>query len=151
MWCPATFISGAQTGADRAGLDAGKRLGVFTGGTVPKGRRTEDGTLSDEDMERYALTESDSASYSDRTYANVRNSEGTVIFGRTSSPGSRLTISACRHFRRPYIENPSAEQLREWAAENEIETLNVAGNRESGNPGIYQRTLDTLIEAFRAR
>jgi hypothetical protein len=40
------LISGGQTGADRAGLEAAKALGIATGGTAPKGWRIEnpDGT-----------------------------------------------------------------------------------------------------------
>ncbi len=37
------IISGGQTGADRAGLEAGKLLGVATGGTAPANFLTENG------------------------------------------------------------------------------------------------------------
>lgn len=37
------IISGGQTGADQGGLDAGKALGLKTGGLMPKGWRTEAG------------------------------------------------------------------------------------------------------------
>ena len=37
------IISGFQTGADIGGILAAKRLGLETGGTMPKGFRTEDG------------------------------------------------------------------------------------------------------------
>jgi hypothetical protein len=36
-------ISGAQTGADRAALDAALECGIEIGGWVPKGRKAEDG------------------------------------------------------------------------------------------------------------
>ncbi len=32
-----------QTGVDRAGLDVAIELGIDCGGTIPKGRRAEDG------------------------------------------------------------------------------------------------------------
>lgn len=143
-------ISGFQSGADRAGLDVALALNLEVGGTVPKGRLTEDGAISDADMARYNLTESDSPGYPERTRANVKASDGTVIFGRETSPGSRLTINTCKFYRRPYLINPSAAMLRQWIAEHEIETLNVAGNRESGNPGIYMRTFGTVMEALAA-
>jgi hypothetical protein len=47
------IISGGQTGADRAALDAAIRLGIPHGGWVPKGRLAEDGRLPD----RYQLEE----------------------------------------------------------------------------------------------
>jgi len=47
------IISGGQTGADQAGLDAAIEYGLPHGGWIPKGRLTESGTLP----ERYKLTE----------------------------------------------------------------------------------------------
>jgi len=143
------IISGGQTGADRAGLDAGLHLGLATGGWVPKGRITEAGLLSDEQMERYGLVEHPSAGYEGRTRANVRDSHGTIIFGRISSPGSRLTLQAARNIGRPYLLNPTPAALREWLNLWDIEVLNVAGNRSSSNPGVYELTFNTLVEALR--
>jgi hypothetical protein len=37
------IISGGQTGADQAGLEAAERLGIPTGGFMPKGFHTETG------------------------------------------------------------------------------------------------------------
>jgi hypothetical protein len=39
------IISGGQTGADRAALDVALKFGIPHGGWIPKGRKTEDGTL----------------------------------------------------------------------------------------------------------
>jgi len=39
------IISGGQTGADRAALDAAIKMGIEHGGWTPKGRKTEDGVL----------------------------------------------------------------------------------------------------------
>ena len=39
------IISGGQTGADQAALDAAIKLGIAHGGWIPKGRLTEKGTL----------------------------------------------------------------------------------------------------------
>ena len=39
------IISGAQTGADRGGLDAALERGFPIGGWVPRGRKAEDGTI----------------------------------------------------------------------------------------------------------
>jgi len=38
-------VSGGQTGADRAGLDAAMALGIPVGGWCPRGRRAEDGPI----------------------------------------------------------------------------------------------------------
>ncbi len=57
------IISGGQTGADQAALDAAIKLGIPHGGWIPKGRITEDGPLSD----RYDLIEMPTESYPERT------------------------------------------------------------------------------------
>jgi len=42
------IISGGQTGADRAALDVAIKLSIPHGGWIPKGRKTEDGTLPEQ-------------------------------------------------------------------------------------------------------
>ena len=69
------IISGGQTGADRAALDVAIKLGIRHGGWIPKGRKTEDGPLSD----KYQLQEMPTASYPARTEQNVIDSDGTLI------------------------------------------------------------------------
>lgn len=39
------IISGGQTGADRAGIDAAIESGIDYGGWLPKGRKAEDGVV----------------------------------------------------------------------------------------------------------
>ena len=41
------IVSGAQTGVDRAALDAAMESGVSTGGWCPEGRQAEDGAIPD--------------------------------------------------------------------------------------------------------
>lgn len=143
------IISGAQTGADRAGLDAALALGLETGGWVPKGKRTDEGPLPEADMLRYKLVEHESYAYPPRTEANVKGSDGTVLFGNMSSPGCSLTIRLCLKHGKPHLCNPATpEQLRQWVDNHHITVLNVAGNRERTNPGIYKRTFLTLMEAL---
>lgn len=141
------IISGAQAGADRAGLDAGLALGLKIGGWVPRDRRTENGPLTDEEMLKYNLREHISFGYKIRTLQNVLDSDGTVIFGDVSSPGSRLTINYCEMRGKIWIANPDNETFRDWLTVG-VRVLNVAGNRESVNPGIYQRTLAFLMDAL---
>lgn len=142
------IISGAQTGADQGGLEAALVLYLETGGTVPKGRRTEAGPLTDEYMEKFHLEEYHTAGYPPRTRANVKNSDGTVLFGHMDSPGCSLTITLCENYGKPYIINPSPTELRRWADSRGIGVLNVAGNRESTNPGIKRTVFWTVVAAF---
>src|SRR5262245_48879825 len=71
----ARIVSGAQTGADRAALDFAIKHDIRHGGWCPKGRRAEDGQIP----ERYALEETPSTNYLQRTEWNVRDSDATVI------------------------------------------------------------------------
>ncbi len=61
------IISGGQTGADQAALDAAIELGIPHGGWIPKGRLTEEGQL----LGKYQLQEMPTGSYTKRTEQNV--------------------------------------------------------------------------------
>ncbi len=147
---PNKIISGGQTGADQGGLLAGRDLGIPTGGTAPPNFMTENGT--NDGLKDFGLVEGapDARIWPRRTWKNVHDSDGTVLFGNTGSPGSRLTIRYCKTCPRPYICNPTPGELYSWVVGHNIEVLNVAGNRESTNPGICEKVRNTLVEAFRS-
>ena len=95
------IISGAQTGADRGGLDAALADGLSVGGWIPRGRRAEDGRIP---VRYVGLTETPTADYRDRTGRNVRDSDATLLF--THGPlagGSALTAGLCRKHRKPCL------------------------------------------------
>lgn len=145
------IISGGQTGADRAGLDAAKELGIATGGKCPRLFRTETG--SDPSLKQYGLTETASSDYTERTRLNVLDSDGTVIFadvsnGKITSRGSLLTLKTARENDKPCVVNPTGAELVKWIKSNNISVLNVAGNRENTSPGIYERVRKVLMEAL---
>jgi hypothetical protein len=128
-------ISGGQTGADRTALECAQKLGLETGGTVPKGCRTDEGQ-DDTLVTRFGCIESSSAAYPPRTEANVRASDATVWFGHTSTAGGRLTRRYCEKHDRPFLVNPTPEQFRAIARLFEI--INVAGNRKRKNPDVVR-------------
>ena len=144
---PQKIISGGQTGADQGGIWGAAECGIPTGGVMPKGFRTEDGP-NPEFARIFGLTEHSSSEYPPRTSVNVQTSDGTVVFGRTHERGSQLTIRLCEQYGRPYILNPDAERLRAFIIRESIKTLNIAGNRESKNPGIGKHVQQTIMEAF---
>lgn len=123
-------ISGGQTGADRTGLECAKELGLETGGTAPKGYRTETGR--DLSLKDFGLTESIDWTYPPRTRANVRDSEVTLWFGNIGSPGYYCTRKACMDYGKILLVNPS--DLMPIALAYEV--ANVAGNRASTNPNV---------------
>ncbi len=151
------IISGGQTGADQGGLEAGRELGIETGGTAPFNWMTELGSQKGR-LDSYGLTQGpyDSRTYPKRTELNVKNSDGTVIFGDITSPGSKLTIKYCNALSKPLYrvcreDNPIIEKqdFLNWLAKYSIEVLNVAGNRESKNKSIQERVHAFLVEVLR--
>jgi hypothetical protein len=122
-------ISGGQTGADQAGLVVAKRLGIPTGGCMPKGWPTEAGPRPGLGV-AYGLEEADTAAYPGRTERNVLASDGTVVFGDARSRGSMLTARLCRRHAKPCLLVPlgsdpigAAGMLRAWIGEHGVRTL----------------------------
>jgi hypothetical protein len=149
----AKIISGGQTGADRAGLDAAIELDIPHGGWIPKGRRTEDGGLP----EKYHLKEMPIASYAARTEQNVIDSDGTLIVSHGKlNGGSAMTRQLAKKHNRPWMHVDlektnffqAAMEIRTWVAENDIKVLNVAGPRASKDGGIYESTKKLLKAVF---
>jgi hypothetical protein len=138
---PEAIISGAQTGADRGGLEAAIEAGLKIGGYVPRGRRAEDGRVPD----RYPVWELKDAGYTTRTRENIRAADATLIFayGKLKG-GSKFTETECLIQQKPYtvidLESAASEALalsvRAWLTIQEPRVLNVAGSRESSAPGI---------------
>ena len=147
------IISGGQTGADRAGLDFAIRFGLEHGGWCPKGRRSESGQISS----RYLLKESHSSNYLVRTEHNVLDSNMTFIFtfgDLNNSRGSKKTAAFCHKHNRPYIlvnlqsSNSLVSGVMTQYMSKEHVTINVAGSRESGAPGIHESVLALLSECY---
>ena len=147
------IVSGGQTGADRAGLDAAKAFGIKTGGYCQKGFKTENGF--DKSLKSYGLKQTSSSNPSYRTRLNAIHSDGTVIFCNTDSnkaitgDGTKFTIKVLDGSGKPYILNPDKYELAEWIVINKIKNLNVAGNRESVFPGVYKGSLKVLKDVFK--
>jgi hypothetical protein len=145
------IISGGQTGADRGGLEAGRELGIKTGGTAPPRFMTQKGTdYALRDVFGLTEGEADPQVYPKRTRKNVDDSDGTVWFGNPNSPGGKQTLGHAKQVGKPVLINPDANELRAWLSANKIRVLNVAGNREEKTPGIHKLTQDTLREALSA-
>lgn len=145
------IISGGQTGADRAALDAAIKLGLPYGGWLPKGRKTEDGPLP----LTYKLKELDSENYRERTEKNVMDGDGTLVvsFGPLTG-GSALTESLALKHDRPCLildlelvpVKEAIDALEKWMKKYGIKTLNVAGPRASGEPRIYEAVYKLLLQ-----
>lgn len=149
-------ISGGQTGADRAGIDAAIGLELDYGGSLPSGRRTEDGHLS----RKYTkMKEVKSRHYQVRTEKNVVDSDATIIFtfNRMGS-GSALTRKLAEQHLKSSLhvnldkqtDDEAVRIVTEWLDSVRPYTLNVAGSRESTAAGIYQRVYSIMKEVLKS-
>jgi len=148
------IISGGQTGVDRAALDFAISRGIAHGGWCPAGRRAADGVLDP----RYALTETESAGYRQRTKQNVLQSDGTlIIYWGELAVGSRLTQGFARQVKKPVVLLNAADlglnlnQLTRDLLNQEIRTLNIAGPSEGRCPGIYKKAVAILLDLWDLR
>lgn len=145
------IVSGAQTGVDRAALDAALALGVPAGGWVPEGRKAEDGVIP----AHYPVRELPGAGYRQRTRQNVIDSDATlIIYYDELSGGTQATLRDCLHHKKPYCLIDACEIDVAHAAQKtlgfirrySVEVLNVAGPRASGNGRAYDYCKQVLIE-----
>ncbi len=147
------IISGGQTGADQAALDAAIQCQIPHGGWIPKGRLTEAGRLPN----KYKLTEMPTDSYEKRTEQNVIDSDGTLIISQGNlAGGSRYTQKKAEEHKKPCLHIDlekinafqAAHVVKKWASDNKIEVLNVAGPRLSSDKHIYKATMRLLTTVF---
>lgn len=150
---PQRIVSGGQTGVDRGALRAAIELGIPHGGWCPRGRVAEDGAIPPE----FQLTETPTKEYASRTEHNVIDSDATLILHRGAKlqGGTRLTKSLAIKHKRPYLvlhlDQLDSLALETWLEQHRPQTLNVAGPRESSDPGIEQQTKRLLCQVLAAR
>ncbi len=160
------IISGGQTGVDRAALDVALKYGIECGGWCPTGRLDEIGRIPD----RYPLRELEQRNkegpetaaplekrgiFAERTWANVKDSDGTIIIHyERPGGGTAYTIECCKHLQRPHelidasqiSTEEAAKLIGDFVHTNKIDVLNVAGPRQSEWPEGYDYTSDVLEE-----
>lgn len=147
------IVSGGQTGVDQGALDASRWINFLYGGWVPKGRRTEAGTLP---PVYKGMQEHTSSEYLARTEANVVDSDATLVMTHgMPTGGSKRTIEFARKHGRPWHHlnmskhmKPEVKKAMEWIKESCPANciLNVAGTRESKEPGIQMETLVWVLQ-----
>ena len=146
------IVSGGQTGADRAALEWAIDQGIPHGGWCPRERLAEEGPIP----KVFHLEETPSAGYAQRTEWNVRDSDATVIFSlsRSLAGGSLLTEDFARKWKRPCVRiykrglTDPVGTLNEFLDENLVRVLNIAGPRESTEPGVGDFVREILTRAL---
>ena len=141
-------ISGGQTGIDQIALELAREYGIATGGWMPPGFLTEYGEKPE--MENlYGMKETDRGLWAKRTRYNVRDADGTLLFGNMRSGGCLSTINFAIKYKKPYCINPNDDELLAFIVENRIQILNVAGNKQSIlSPAHEQMARERLRKLF---
>jgi hypothetical protein len=94
--------------------------------------------------------ETASRDYPHRTKRNVLDSDGTLVLTRgRPAGGTALTIRIAAEHGKPCLvldlnRPPDAQRARDWGGAHHIRVLNVAGARESEDPGIHEQTIAFL-------
>lgn len=112
------IISGGQIGAETAGLEFAKEVGIETGG------------------------------YKSRIKKNIVESDGTIIFDERTQPGLIYDVNVCRKYKKPYLVSPDYERIIKWLNKNKIMVLNITGNKESVSPGISEKVKKQLRKSI---
>lgn len=144
--CLTKIVSGGQSGVDRASLDVALALGIPCGGWCPQGRWAEDGAIP----LHYPLMECERIEPALRTELNVRDSDATLVIGDgQESDGTALTIEFARRYKRPLLvmdpKRWAPGDFYAWFELHQPRILNIAGARESTNPGIYEQSYGLLL------
>ncbi|MDO5462114.1 MAG: putative molybdenum carrier protein [bacterium] len=146
------LISGAQTGADRGGLEAAMALGIPTAGYIPKGRKAEDGIIP----YRYqGLTETTSTNYLVRTRKNVETADLTLIFtyGKLAG-GSLRTAEFATKANKPWLHinlvTTTPEVVIQWILQQtpDVGIVNIAGSRGSKAPTLENDVKNFLLNVL---
>ena len=145
------IISGMQKNVDQYGIEAAKELGLDYGGSVNKGFKVVPAGSNSPNFQEFVDSgkweEIESQDYRDRTKLNAQNADGTVWFGKTGTDSAGHNATKRYSGNKPWIENPTDKELRQWLIDNKIETLNVAGNRSYGTEELGQQAQETIVKA----
>lgn len=147
------IISGGQTGADLAGLDVARDLGIETGGWAPKGWKTSNGPQQ-KLLESYGLIEYIDG-YKGRTIQNVRDSNATIRLAVDfTTAGEICTMNAINSCKKPWIDVDllaprPIQDVIEFLVLVKPSILNIAGNtQDTQNHDIHRMTYMYLRKAL---
>lgn len=149
-----TVISGGQTGADRAALEAAIATATPYAGWCPKGGWAEDMSEPPGLLTLYPnLRETPSAKPEERTDWNVRDSDALIVFvgegGLDVSQGTRRAVRYAESLGKPVgivsLAEPDIEtRTAKFLSSFEGKPVCVAGPRESESPGLQAGALCVL-------
>ncbi len=151
------IVSGGQTGADRAALDAAILAGYPHGGWAPKGKLAEDGPLPSPPYSGMMETESDEPRV--RTELNVRDADATLVVTHGQPVGgTAFTVEVCKRLGKPLLHvdlttqplESAVRSVRAWVDTTRCSVLNVAGPRASEDANVYEPTKAIVLATLLA-
>jgi len=148
-----TLITGGQTGIDRAVLDFCLERGISCGGWCPEGRLAEDGPID----RRYPVRSLPGAGYRERTSANVKESDATIILhpGKLSG-GTAYSAEVAREWEKPLLiidtstitTGEASNQILNFLFKTRPGTVNFSGPRASEWRGGYGQCRSILERVY---
>ena len=109
------------------------------------------------------MKELEEGTFAERTLQNVKDSEGTiVIYFNELRGGTEYTVQCCKQLQRSHelinaaniSPQEAAKLIVDFVREHKIDTLNVAGQRQSEWPEGYDyafRTLDCFATSITSK
>ncbi|MEM7715952.1 MAG: putative molybdenum carrier protein, partial [Cyanobacteria bacterium P01_A01_bin.68] len=154
-----------QFGADLGALEAASDKGVKTGGFAANGYFTEKGEALLL-LQSYGLSEGEKGKGFGQTYknaysANIRSTDATVLIGRIlnrKEDTDKDLIEIISRYDKPYLVIPKeevfsrpldvGEKIAQFAVQNNVQNLNIIGERESHAPGIQNAVREAISETL---
>jgi hypothetical protein len=131
-----TLVTGGQTGIDRAVLDFCLEHRIPCGGWCPGDRRAEDGPIDP----RYPVRPLPGAGYPERTFANVKESDVTIILNKGKlTGGTAYSAEVANEFGKPLLiidlsvmpAPKAADHILEFLLQHRPAKVNFSGPRNS--------------------
>ena len=148
------IISGGLPGAEIAALDVAIKLSIPHAGWSYKGRKTEEGVLSDQ----YHVKAIDNPSFFERIEKNMIDADGTVIltFGQLLIISKEITELARKHGK-PCLHvklidcsrGHAIASIRKWMTNHEIEAVYFTGSKPAAAPNVYQESVRIIEGIYR--
>lgn len=147
------LVSGGQTGVDRAMLDFCMDMGIACGGWCPEGRMAEDGIID----QKYPLKELAGGSYNQRTRANIRDSDASVILYHGKIEGGTLkSLKFAKKEEKPFLlldmsvleVSDAVVEIEKFLKRKRPSILNFSGPRQSEWKDAYSCCQTLLKKLF---
>jgi len=115
------IISNGTDGVGKIALSVSRELKFGTGGRAVYG-----GAVEGADMDEHHNT-----NIPETVKQNVEDSEATIIFGKSESTAVKVAKKAAEEAGKPFLINPTSDEIKDFVVENKVSVLNVAGDRDN--------------------